>query len=149
MTPSWFNSRDRIEALEKAAASWVGTPFGGNSCAKGDGVSCHTLASALYSEAGRGSFSVPEVPMSHARFSRESLLIRWMDASPSFARVTGEPILPGDILGFRIGQCVHHVGVALTGGRFIHSIEGIGTTISALDDATWASRHGETWRSKT
>ena len=148
MTATWFNTPERIDALLASATSWLGTPFAGNSCAKGAGVSCHTLASAIYEEAGRGSFAVPEVPMSHARFSRDSILIRWMDGSPSFVRVTGENVLPGDILGFKIGQCVHHVGVALPNGRFVHSIEGLGTVISAMLDATWASRHAETWRSK-
>lgn len=146
MTPTWFSTPERIEALEVAAASWLGTPFSGNSSSKGVGVSCHTLAAALYEESGRGVFRVPEVPMSHARFSRESILIQWMSESPSFARVTGEDVLPGDILGFRIAGCVHHVGVALPSGRFIHSIEGLGTVVSALTDATWAARHLETWR---
>lgn len=147
MTPTWFNTDDRRQALLDSANSWLGTPFAGNSSAKGIGVSCHTLAAALYEEAGREMFQVPEVPMSHARFSRESLLIDWMAQSPSFVRVTGEELLVGDILGFRIAGCVHHVGIYLGNDKFVHAIDGLGTVISALSDATWCGRHMETWRS--
>ncbi len=146
MTPTWFNTPERIAALESAASSWVGTPFAPNSSAKGKGVSCHTLAGALYAEAGFGQVEVPDVPIAHARFSTTSFVIAFFAARADFVEV--RDILPGDVLGFRIGRSVHHIGVALPGGRFSHAIDGIGATLASIDDATWLHRLEHIWRPK-
>lgn len=143
---SWFNTPERVAALESAAVSWVGTPFAANSSAKGRGVSCHKLAGALYEEAGFGVVEVPDVPIAHARFSTTSFVLAFFAGRQDFYEV--RDILPGDVLGFRIGKCVHHLGVALTGGRFAHAIDGIGATIASIDDATWLNRLERIWRPK-
>jgi cell wall-associated NlpC family hydrolase len=59
---------------------------------------------------------------------------------------TSEIPISGDIIGFRIGGCVHHVGVVLPGGRFIHCMRGIGTKICNLSDPTYSRRIEKIWR---
>ena len=144
MTP-YYSSVGRILALELQAQDWLGTPFFPNSQAKHRGVSCHKLAAALYRDSGWMDLDVPDVPMSHARFSRVSLVEQWLDGRPEFAMSYQSQWQPGDLLGFRINKTVHHVGVMLTGDRFVHCIEGVGTQFGNIFDATWASRLARVW----
>ena len=147
MTLTWFNE-ERIDALEAEATTWVGTPFAANSSAKGLGVSCHTLAGALYAAVGWGDIAIPEIPISHARFGQDSFADPFFEAmAERFTQLPHDSeILPGDVLGFRIGRIVHHLGVALPNGRFIHALEGIGATVSTTEDATYRSRLTTIWR---
>ena len=148
MTPTWF-THDRVEALRYQASMWIGTPFAANSSSKGFGVSCQKLAGCLYSACG---FNLPEIPdasIVQARFSRVSLVEPWFNSRPEFVRLDpSSEIMPGDVLGFRIGDIVHHLGVAIEPGRFIHTLEGVGTTIAHVEDATWRSRLVCIWRPK-
>lgn len=148
MSETWWTP-ERVDLLVAQADQWVGTPFAPNSQSRGNGVSCHTLAGALYQAAGFPEFEIPNVPISHARFSRDSIIIPWFDAREDFVAVDpfGE-LLPGDVLGFEIGRCVHHLGVMLADRRFVHCLEGVGTTIVPLADATWISRLKNAWRPK-
>ena len=147
MTSTWFNE-ERIDALEAEATTWVGTPFAANSSTKGLGVSCHTLAGALYAAVGWGDIAIPEIPISHARFGQDSFADPFFEAmAERFTQLPHDSeILPGDVLGFRIGRIVHHLGVALRNGRFIHALEGIGATVSTTEDATYRSRLTTIWR---
>jgi cell wall-associated NlpC family hydrolase len=147
MTPTWF-TEERIDALEAEAATWVGTPFAANSSAKGLGVSCHTLAGALYAAVGWGDILIPDVAISHARFGENSLADPFFEAmAERFTQIPRDSkILPGDVLGFKIGRIVHHLGTALRNGRFIHALEGLGATVSTTEDATYRSRLTTIWR---
>ncbi len=148
MTPTWFTP-ERVAALEYAAEQWRGTPFAGNSCTRGAGVSCHNLAAVLYESAGYQRMVLPDVPISHARFSDVSFVLAFFTSRADFVPIADpDAILPGDVLGFRIGRCVHHLGVALTGRRFAHAIDGAGACIATIDDATWLSRLTNIWRPK-
>jgi cell wall-associated NlpC family hydrolase len=126
----------------------VGTPFAANSSAKGLGVSCHTLAGALYAAVGWGDILIPDVAISHARFGENSLADPFFDSmAERFTQLPHDSeILPGDVLGFRIGRIVHHLGTALRNGRFIHALEGLGATVSTTEDATYRSRLTTIWR---
>lgn len=145
LATSWFCSTERVAALLSVARSWQGTPFLANSCAKGCGVSCQKLAAAVYRECGCVDINVPEVPMSHARFSRRPMLEPFVDSLPQFAP-TDDGVLPGDLLGFRIGSTVHHCGICLPGGQFVHAMHGLGVLFSALTDPTWSTRLACVWR---
>lgn len=144
--PPWFSSTARENALRDAAAAWLGTPFLGNSSACGRGVSCQFLAAALYRETGFVDLIPPEVPMAYARFNTVSMVEPWMDARPEFEDCTGLPAQAGDMLGFRIGRAVHHCGVVLSSGSFVHCVDPAGVIISPLTDSTWASRLRRAWR---
>lgn len=149
---TWFNTQERIDALEDAAASWVGTPFVANSRVKGPrgGVSCQMLAAQLYTESGFPlPFAVPAASMRWSRVSRVSQIAEFIEANGGFqpvADLTLTTIQPGDLLGFKIGGCVHHMGVALTDGRFIHTMRKVGTRIYRLADPTYCNRMEHVWR---
>ena len=143
---TFYSTPERIAELQAVAASWIGTPFLGNSSAKGRGVSCQFLASAMYRETGFLDATPPEVPMSYARFHNTSLLEPWMDARPEFEQLAGFDVIPGDMLGFRIGKAVHHCGVVISDGSFVHCIDPAGVIVSPLADSTWASRLRRAWR---
>ena len=65
------------------------------------------------------------------------------DVSPLDAR-------PGDLLGFKIGGCVNHVGVLITSeGKFVHCLRGPGVLFSNLKDASYQSRLEKVWRPLT
>jgi cell wall-associated NlpC family hydrolase len=145
----WFEKPERVALLIVRAQHWVGTPFCPNSNVAGPkgGVSCQKLASALYAESGFARIEVPEVAMSHARFAQFSLVEEWMDKRTDFHRVmdlhSGQS---GDLLGFRIRRCIHHLGILLAGGVFIHALEHCGTGYNNLADPTWSTRLGGVWR---
>ena len=170
---TWFNTVQRIEALEAAARSWIGTPFVANSRVKGPrgGTCCHMLAEQLYLEAGYPlAFRVPAGSMKWSDISKSSLIEQFFDtqidifeqvepAPESFQALEeklpmlgkaerGNGTLPGDVVGFKIGGCVHHVGVVLSRGQFVHCMRGVGTKISNLNDPTYALRMEKTWRAR-
>lgn len=142
---SWWTP-ERLEILEAEALTWVGTPFAGNSCSKKFGVSCAKLCGALYESAGFSPIDVPEGPTSHARYNTESIITPFFDGNQAFVSIDPQDRLPGDVLGFRIGKCVHHMGILLSGGRFIHALDHVGVSISTDQDATWMSRLINVWR---
>lgn len=151
---TWYNTPERIDALEKAAREWVGTPFVANSRIQGPhgGTCCHMLAEQLYIAAGYPlGFDVPAGSMRWSSVSTVSLIAQFFDERPDiFQRVDLAAIemMPGDVIGFRIGGCVHHVGVVLRGGKFVHCMRGLGTKIFNLNDPTYARRIDIIWRPK-
>lgn len=152
MTP-WFRADrpERLAALEREAVRWNGTPFFPNSSTPGPrgGVSCQRLVAALYRGAGFCEVDVPDAPMAHARFNAHSLVEEFMAGLPGFQRFAIaeiETVAPGDLLGFRLLRVIHHLGVCVWPGVFVHAIEHLGTTQSALADATWGKRLAAIWR---
>lgn len=117
-----------IIAIERAAASWIGTPFCANSAVKGAGVCCHLGIMEVYFEAGVvPRIPLPKGPPGWSRNHAESLMEPWLagEGAAYFEPVTFEPctlngLEPGDLLGFKLGRCVHHIGILLSGGRMFH-----------------------------
>ena len=148
MTESWFDSQDKIVALQNEACSWQGTPFFANSAVKGRGVCCHKLAGEIYAAVGWHRFEIPAAPMAHARFARVSLVEPWLDARPEFARLPADEagLSIGDLLGFRLGKVVHHLGIYIGGWQFVHAMDHIGVNIHEIDSAPWCERLAAVWR---
>lgn len=143
----WWNE-ERVARLVAEAESWRGTPFAPNSSAKCIGVSCHNLAGELYRACGYPRpLELPDVPIAHARFSTTSFVTAWFASREDFQPVpiTGS-LFPGDVLGFKIGRTVHHLGVLLPGNQFVHVLEGLGVMVNSLADPTWYSRLAHVWR---
>lgn len=149
-TAAWFDRESRIAALRAEAGRWLHTPFAPNSNTPGPrgGVSCQMLASAIYRGAGFGCIVVPPVAIAHARFSRESLVEAFMATRPEFRLVNEQP-LPGDLLGFQIGRTVHHLGITLDRGEFVHVLDAIGCVFSQLSDPTYSGALRRVWRPVT
>ena len=70
----------------------------------------------------------------------------WQDFS-SADTVLAQRLLPGDLLGFKIGGCVHHCAIVLdAAGQIIHCLRGSGTVYSSFLDATYLTRLENAWR---
>jgi len=154
--PTWFDSPDRLATLSVACNAWLGTPFSGNGGTMGVGVSCQKLVAAIYDAAGFApDINIPSVPMNFWRFARpdQSLVLAYMTTRMDFAIMDPDRalVVPGDLLAFRLGKVLHHVGIATlfpAPGCFIHSAEGSGVAFASLSDATWSTRFGQMWRPK-
>jgi hypothetical protein len=143
-------------ALEHTVVRWLGTPFVPNSAEPGPrgGVSCQKLVAEIYFEVGFiGRLPIPDAAMSHARANRDSLVEEFMSTRPEFERLKHTMVCQveaGDLLGFRIGQTLHHMGVAIRPAsgpaQFVHAIEGLGVVKSLLSDPTWFGRLAAIWR---
>lgn len=146
MTP-FFRPPERQAALLAEAESWVGTPFFGNGASKGVGVSCQKLAWSLYRACGFGPEDVPDVPMSHARFSEVSLVTEFLQGRADFQLLTVEQSVGvGDLLTFRLPKAIHHVGVLVKPGVFVSALHGPGVALRPLADPTWRGRLAQIWR---
>ena len=146
MTP-FFNNTTRIATLQAVCESWKHTPFMPNAAIKGAGVSCQKLVGAIYVECGAlpPDFAVPEGPMNWSRAQKESLIETFMDQQSAFVAVGFAE--PGDMLGIKIGGCVHHCGVVFrANGRFVHCLRPDGVRFNNLHDATYWTRIEKIWR---
>jgi cell wall-associated NlpC family hydrolase len=148
---SWFNSDERATALVNECDRWRGTPFSANGEAVGVGVSCQKLVIAIYVAVGvlPNGIEQPEPPMNHWRFSTHSLVEDYMTSRPEFIRLSRpdfNAIQTGDLLGFRLGHIVHHLGIALNPLDFFHVIDRFGAGQSSIHDATYSRRFTAIWR---
>jgi cell wall-associated NlpC family hydrolase len=107
------------------------------------------LIGRIYIEAGilPSDFAIPEGDPGWARAHKTSLIEPFIDACKHFQGLSGKSdIQPGDLLGFRIEGCLHHIGIVLTENRFVHCLRGQGVQYSRLDDATFMPRLMRVWR---
>ncbi len=148
----YFSAQQRRHQLQVEAESWRGTPFMPNAAVKGAGVSCQMLVGALYIAAGvwPADFKIPAGPMDWGNAHEDSLITAAMAAEIKcgrFEEVLDSSAAPGDLIGFKLGGCIHHLGVVLTSsGAFIHCIRGPGVIYSELRDATYLKRIEKIWR---
>jgi cell wall-associated NlpC family hydrolase len=145
---TWFSSEERIEALVTEARSWLGTPFRANAAIKGAGVCCHLYVAEVFMAiraVKRREF--PQANPNHSLSQTDSLIEPFMASMPDFIEVDGPPI-SGDILGFKIGGCTHHIAIVLRGEEMIHAVRRHGVMINRWDDPMWAKRLTWIWRLK-
>lgn len=64
----------------------------------------------------------------------------------SFAEVPAGGERPGDILLFRTGPHLSHVGLCLGGGRMLHILEGIDSTVERYRSPRWLPRLAGAYR---
>jgi cell wall-associated NlpC family hydrolase len=124
----FFSTPARLASLESAVSKWVGTPWRPNSRVCGVGASCHHAVAGVLIDAG---FNLPEIPdgsSDWARHQKESIQSKWLDSQPNFVRRYGSPF-PGDVVGFKLGGCIHHLGIVLTGERFFQCIKSTGAAV--------------------
>lgn len=111
------------DQLHSAHSEWEGTPYvlGGSGM---NGIDC----SALTQNVLRDFFGV-QIP----RHTSEQL-----QAGTSVRR---QAIRPGDLIFFRTGRNLLHVGIALEGGDFLHASVSQGVMISNLSERYWGGRY--------
>lgn len=144
------SAETKTRDLEAVAASWLGTPFRANAAIKGVGVCCHLLVTEILIETGvlfRKPF--PRGNPNYSISQGESLIEAYMLESEDFVEVSLEDPLPGDVLGFRIGGCTHHVALLTGSVRMIHAVRHYGVMFSRPDDSMWARRLTRAWRVRT
>lgn len=149
MIQSWFSTPERLERFQSSCESWLGTPFAGNSESKGPkgGVSCQKLLGSILRECGLDIPHIQDAPMAHARTAHndqsliENAAVEWERLGIG-VRLPTESNIPivGDILGFKIGHILHHVGLYYGNSSFIHVVTGSRVSFSSLLDPTWQSR---------
>ena len=145
----WYDTPEKVSKLQEVAASWVGTPFSPNSRCKGKngGVSCQMLAEQVHRESGFPfSFDAESGPMSWGGRSSKSLIDEFLSNKKELQALPPDDIRPGDVLGFRIGKCLHHLGVCINEHEFIHCMRGAPAMICPIGDPTYKSRLVKIWR---
>jgi cell wall-associated NlpC family hydrolase len=142
----FFSTTETQARLVAVARSWVGTPFFSNAAVKGHGVSCQMLVAEIYRECGvvPPDFSVPTGRTDWARANKRSVMEPFIDGLPQFTSAD-RPAQAGDLLGFALGGCVHHLGVCI-GTHFVHAIQDRGVSLCRMDDASYMQRLSRVWR---
>lgn len=128
------NSRSGVQvgnivgALQQAYNDWQGTPYvlGGSGIG---GVDCSSFMQILFDD--YFGISLP-------RNTRQQL--------QEGSSVRRKFISAGDLIFFKTGRDLLHVGVALDGDRFLHASVSSGVMISNLNQRYWASRYLATRR---
>lgn len=136
----YYQERARQAELLACAQEWEGTPFLPFGRAKGLGVDCVWLAASLYRETGHLEMFQPGAyTMDGGHHNSLGQVIGWLERNPRFQKVE-PPLEVGDLLCFRMGRSVHHVGVVLTERTFLHVCEGYDVREARIDDPTWRKR---------
>lgn len=136
----FFETTEKQEELRRVAGQWRGTPFVPHARIKGAGVDCVHLAAEIYRECGHlDQFQPGTYTMDGGFHNPLSQVLTWLELSPRFAPAS-LPANTGDLLCFRIGRSVHHVGIALSPRHFLHVMRGSTATIARIDDPTWSKR---------
>lgn len=128
------NSRSDIQlntienSIEQAHNDWKGTPYvlGGSGIG---GVDCSSFMQIIFDD----YFGI-SLPRNTRQQLQEGRSVR--------RKFVGA----GDLVFFRTGRDLLHVGVALDGNRFLHASVSSGVMISRLDQRYWASRYLATRR---
>lgn len=138
---------EKIAALEAAAEAWKGTSFCEGASVRGAGANCQGACAGIYFDAGwLPRFPVPQGPRDWARGHTRSLIVEWIEGSGLFAAIDPRARAAGDLLGFRVGHTVHHLGIVLGRGRLVHAISGHGVVIAEVIPDAWLKRLEKAWR---
>ena len=108
--------------LNQYYAEWRGTPyrFGGTSRS---GIDCSAFTQQAMSNA---------LGITLPRTTRQQL--------GSGTAVSSKLVRPGDLVFFKTGESLNHVGVMIGPGKFMHASTRNGVTVSRTDDTYWAAR---------
>lgn len=136
----FFSTPDRVEKLLLAGSGWIGTPFRKRARIKGGGVDCVNLVIAIYRESG---FDIePQLPAHYSldggKHSDRSLVLDFVSSCNRFVQVGW--IIAGDLLCFHMGRSVHHVGLSVGNGQFLHALNPYGVMTGQIDDSTYGKR---------
>ncbi len=136
----YYQDRVRQAELLACAQEWMGTPFRPFSHVQGMGVDCVWLAAGLYLETGHlAAFKPGPYTMDGGQHNALGMVIAWLEQNSRFQKAEA-PLEVGDLLCFRMGRSVHHVGVVLTERTFLHVCEGYTVSEARIDDPTWKKR---------
>jgi cell wall-associated NlpC family hydrolase len=117
--PSWAGGHRSERVLRAGIRPWLGTPhrMGGMSRR---GIDCSGLVVVLYDDLF--DMQLPRTTTGLMRTGR---------------RVDKESLTAGDLLFFKPRTKVHHVGIYLGQGEFVHTSSRSGVTVSRMNDDFW------------
>ena len=136
------------DQIIEAALTWAGTAYHHQARVKGVGVDCAQFIAAVAEETG---FLPPgtKIPYNYSPewhlHNREELLVGYLK---EFGCVQLEgPGEPGDIIGFRIGHCIGHLGILLPNNQFIHAQNYASPNQVSVNTLSgkWLKRHAVTF----
>lgn len=112
-----------VNTLYQAHEEWQGTPYvlGGSGTG---GIDCSAFTQTVYRD-----YFGKSLPRNTRKQLQEGSSVR-----RNFIR-------PGDLIFFRTGRGLLHVGVAIEDGKFLHASVSSGVIISRLDQRYWATRY--------
>jgi len=112
--------------FEKKVKDYLGVPYRRGGTSK-NGMDCSGFVRTLYDD-----FFNIELPHSSREQYQFSVL----------RKISKIRMQPGDLLFFsdKKKKRVNHVGVYLSGGRFIHASSSVGITVSRLNESYWQKR---------
>jgi hypothetical protein len=173
---NFFDDPDRVAQLRAEIDSWLETPFHAYSKAKGrtGGVDCIRLNEAIAIALGVVEpFEFPRVPMDFTQHNDRSITLEFLRGEYRLEDGTIDPQstrlaaryaeldhsafptprsefspLPGDLVTFKVGKAVNHLGTVYDEARFVHCLKGIGTVLSRFDDDTYAKRLHTVFRAR-
>lgn len=150
----FFATDSRHRQLLSSARDWESTPFHAHGKHKHVGVDCVWLVAGVLRECG---MPVPETFPAYSvgagSHLEASLVSAFVVGSGLFESVQPCPPFPltelalaGDVLGFKIGRVVHHVGIKLDGDYFLHARAPQGVSVDNLRGPVWARTLHDIWR---
>jgi hypothetical protein len=126
--PAWVSTYLSIPFREKGRST--------------DGVDCWGLVRLVYAE--RFGVSLPDLSDRYTASDDGPVVegVLTSEAAPggSWRLRDGSPMEIGDVGVFRIRGLPSHVGVAVSEGRFLHSLRGVGTAIEDWSSPVWKHR---------
>lgn len=150
-----FNDPDLCIKFCNESQDWLGTPFhkGGRIKGRLGGTDCVHLGEGIFRNVlgDLPQIEFPEYSLDETFHRADSRLEQWLDSNPRLQclakfdedernKLSRLKLLPGDFLGFRFGQAMHHLGYSQGGKKFIQCRQGVGTVESWLDDGTYEFR---------
>ncbi len=120
----WNDESDRIDTYHQR---WLGTPYslGGRS---EKGIDCSAFVQNLYQEIY--GLRLPRTTEGQAEVGYS---------------VVPSELEPGDLIFFKTGWRLRHVGVYIGRGQFVHASTSVGVTRSSLNNPYWLDVY---WKSK-
>ncbi len=132
----------RCASLQREAMSWAETPFKPHGKVKRAGVDCIHFCAEVYKAVGLfPAYNFPAYGIDGGHHAKSSLVLNWLDKSEYFEKLDGvESYQTGDLLCFKIGGAVWHVGIFMYGKEFAHCMAHYGVMYSNIDDPTYKKR---------
>jgi len=128
----FFNTLDRVSALELAVQRWDRTPFRPYCAVPGMGVDCVRLIGVILEECG----AIPKIDWDQyprykldwsAHNQREILLEAIEGLGLQYEELSNiDASMPGDVLCFAPGKAVYHLGIYVGNRQFFHAMQGSG-----------------------
>lgn len=117
--------------IAEAALSWVDTPYHHQARVKGVGVDCAQLIAGVAEETGHIEPGTP-IPFNYSTewhlHNREEVLLKNLEAFGCTRKPSTE-LEPGDILCFKYGRVVSHLGIYVGDNQFVHAANNYGKVV--------------------